>query len=99
MVFICFSEFAKCFLKVIYDEIKSEDLRLQMIKTTSKLLSLEQQLVLEAYERENLLEKEQQYEIVKNELKGKITMFSEELEDLSLGTNAAVEELVASSQE
>lgn len=93
-----FQNLQNAFLKVIYDEIKSEELRLQMIKTTSKLLSLEQQLVLEAYERENLLEKEQQYEIVKNELKGKITMFSEELEDLSLGTNAAVEELVASSQ-
>ncbi len=60
---------------------------------------LEQQLVLEAYEKENIREKEEQYELVKNELKSKITIFSEELEDLSLATNAAVEELVSSSNE
>ncbi|GGH40178.1 globin-coupled sensor protein [Paenibacillus segetis] len=94
-----FQNLQNAFLKVIYDDIQDEHWRLHMIKTTSKLLSLEQQLVLEAYERENLYEKEQQYEIVKNELKGKITIFSEGLEELSLDTNAAVEELVASSHE
>lgn len=94
-----FQNLQNAFLKVVYDDIKDEHWRLHMIKTTSKLLSLEQQLVLEAYERENLYEKEQQYEIVKDELKGRITTFSEGLEELSLDTNAAVEELVASSRE
>ncbi|MEK5478085.1 globin-coupled sensor protein [Paenibacillus sp. FSL R5-0407] len=94
-----FQNLQNAFLQTIYQEVKDEQLLLQMVRTTTKLLNLEQQLVLEAYEKENILEKEQQYELVKNELKSKITTFSEELEDLSLGTNAAVEELVTSSNE
>lgn len=94
-----FQNLQNAFLQMLHDEVKDDDKLLQMIKTTTKLLSLEQQLVLEAYERENVREKEEQYELVKNELKGKISTFSEELEDLSLTTNAAVEELVSSGNE
>lgn len=94
-----FQNLQNAFLQMLHDEVKDDDKLLRMIKTTTKLLSLEQQLVLEAYERENVREKEEQYELVKNELKGKISTFSEELEDLSLTTNAAVEELVSSGNE
>ncbi|WP_410772612.1 protoglobin domain-containing protein [Fontibacillus sp. BL9] len=94
-----FQNLQNAFLQTIYQEVKDEQLLLQMVRTTTKLLNLEQQLVLEAYEKENIREKEEQYELVKNELKSKITIFSEELEDLSLATNAAVEELVSSSNE
>lgn len=94
-----FQNLQNAFLQTIYQKIHDEQLLLQMVSTTTKLFNLEQQLVLEAYERENIREKEQQYEIVKNELKSRITVFSEELEDLSLATNAAVEELVSSSNE
>lgn len=94
-----FQNLQNAFLQMLHDEVKDDEKLLQMIKTTTKLLSLEQQLVLEAYERENVREKEEQYELVKNELKGKISTFSEELEDLSLTTNAAVEELVSSGNE
>ncbi|AHV99222.1 methyl-accepting chemotaxis sensory transducer [Paenibacillus sabinae T27] len=87
------------FIGVIYDEVINDRERLKMVQTVTKLLNLEQQLVLEAYEKENIREKEEQYEMVKNELKQKIAEFSGELIDLSIDTNAAVEQLVASSNE
>ncbi|NGM85395.1 chemotaxis protein [Paenibacillus sp. 7124] len=87
------------FIGVIYDEALDDRERLKMVRTVTKLLNLEQQLVLEAYEKENIREKEEQYEMVKNELKQKIAEFSGELIDLSIDTNAAVEQLVASSNE
>ncbi|WP_445670875.1 methyl-accepting chemotaxis protein [Paenibacillus sp. FSL L8-0506] len=70
-----------------------------MVQTVTKLLNLEQQLVLEEYEKENIREKEEQYLLVKNELKQKISEFSVELIDYSIDTNAAVKQLVASSNE
>lgn len=70
-----------------------------MVQTVTKLLNLEQQLVLEEYEKENIKEKEEQYLLVKNELKQKISEFSVELIDYSIDTNAAVKQLVASSNE
>lgn len=76
-------------LEAIIHKVKDEQKLLQMVRTTTKLLNLEQQIVLEAYEKEHIREKEEHYEIVKNELKSKITGFSEELEDLSLSTNAS----------
>ncbi|WP_306432857.1 globin-coupled sensor protein [Paenibacillus apis] len=94
-----FQNLQNAFLQMLHNEVKDEAQLLDMIKTISKLFSVEQQLVLEAYERENIKEKEQQYELVKSELKNKISTFSEELEDLSLSTNAAVEELVSSGNE
>lgn len=94
-----FQNLQNAFLQMLHNEVKDEMQLLAMIKTISKLFSVEQQLVLEAYERENIKEKEQQYELVKSELKSKISTFSEELEDLSLSTNAAVEELVSSGNE
>ncbi|MFD1775347.1 globin-coupled sensor protein [Paenibacillus rhizophilus] len=94
-----FQNLQNVFIGVIYKEAFDDRERLNMVQTVTKLLNLEQQLVLEAYEKENIREKEEQYEIVKNELKQKIAEFSGELIDLSIDTNAAVEQLVASSNE
>lgn len=94
-----FQNLQNIFIKVIYNEIKNDLERIAIVQTVTKLLNLEQQLVLEAYEKENIREKEEQYELVKNELKQKIAEFSNELVDLSIDTNAAVEQLVASSNE
>ncbi|WP_052087959.1 globin-coupled sensor protein [Paenibacillus wynnii] len=94
-----FQNLQNVFIQVIYNETNIEMDRLKVVQTVTKLLNLEQQLVLEAYEKENIREKEEQYEIVKNELKQKIAEFSGELIDLSIDTNAAVEQLVASSNE
>lgn len=94
-----FQNLQNVFIQVIYKELNNDLDRVKGVQTLTKLLNLEQQLVLEAYEKENIREKEEQYEIVKNELKQKIAEFSGELVDLSIDTNAAVEQLVASSNE
>lgn len=94
-----FQNLQNVFIQVIYNEKNKEVDRLKVVQTVTKLLNLEQQLVLEAYEKENIREKEEQYESVKNGLKKKIAEFSGELVDLSIDTNAAVEQLVASSNE
>ncbi|WP_275262662.1 globin-coupled sensor protein [Paenibacillus tepidiphilus] len=94
-----FQNLQNVFITAIYEQPLQEHERLRVVHTITKLLNLEQQLVLEAYEKENIREKEKQYLIVKNELKQKIAEFSGELIDLSMDTNAAVEQLVASSNE
>ncbi|WP_310830390.1 globin-coupled sensor protein [Paenibacillus pedocola] len=94
-----FQNLQNVFITVIYNETYKDNERLKVVQTVTKLLNLEQQLVLEAYEKENIREKEEQYLVVKNELKQKIAEFSGELIDLSMDTNAAVEQLVASSNE
>ncbi|MFC3750455.1 protoglobin domain-containing protein [Paenibacillus sp. GCM10012306] len=94
-----FQNLQNVFITVIHNEATNDQERVAFVQTVTKLLNLEQQLVLEAYEKENIREKEVQYETVKNELKQKIAEFSGELVDLSMDTNAAVEQLVASSNE
>jgi heme-based aerotactic transducer len=94
-----FQNLQNVFINVIYKETNDDNTRLQVIQTVTKLLNLEQQLVLEEYEKENVREKEEQYLLVKNELKQKIAEFSSELIDFSIDTNAAVKQLVASSNE
>ena len=87
------------FVRVIYHETDQEEERLNVVRTVTKLLSLEQQLVLDAYEKENMKEKQQQYEVVKNEMKLNIAMFVEELADLNLNINQALEKLITSGGE
>jgi heam-based aerotactic trancducer len=94
-----FQNLQNVFIQVIYKETHDDNARLQVVQTVTKLLNLEQQLVLEEYEKENVKEKERQYLLVKNELKQKIAEFSSELIDFSIDTNAAVKQLVASSNE
>ncbi|KAI7264975.1 hypothetical protein KC345_g8635 [Hortaea werneckii] len=94
-----FQNLQNVFISVIYNEAHKDIERIKLVQTVTKLLNLEQQLVLEAYEKENIREKEEQYLLVKNDLKAKIAEFSGELIDLSIDTNAAVEQLVASSNE
>ena len=94
-----FQNLQNVFITAVYKQSLKESETLRVVQTITKLLNFEQQLVLEAYEKENIREKEEQYQIVKNELKQKIAEFSGELIDLSMDTNAAVEQLVASSNE
>lgn len=94
-----FQNLQNALIGIFNREIADERTRSALITAITKLLSLEQQLVLEAYEKENSLEKEREYEAVKKELKQKIAELSGELIDLSMDTNSAVEQLVASSGE
>lgn len=87
------------FFKIIYKEVKEEEQQIRIVSTITKLLGLEQQLLLEAYEKENMNEKQQQYEWVRKELKQSIAAFVGELSDLALNINEAVERLMSRSGE
>lgn len=84
-------------MDIVHDHIKDGDERTKVMKIVSKLLNFEQQLVLEAYEKEDIKQRELGYEKVKNELKNKITEISEELAALSQQTSASVQQLVGNS--
>ena len=84
---------------IIKENISNPKKSAEMITVVSKLLNFEQQLVLEAYEKENLRQRELEYENVKNDLKAKITDISEELAALSEQTSASVQQLVSSTTE
>nr|WP_066174855.1 globin-coupled sensor protein [Bacillus marinisedimentorum] len=84
---------------ILFAEIEGKHELEMLTKVVSKILNLEQQLVLEAYEHENTEALERKYEEVKEELKGKILEISAELVALSEQTNASVETLVSSSNE
>lgn len=71
----------------------------QASRVITKILNFEQQIVLEAYEKENIRLRTKQYEIVKAELKDKIGSISEELAALTEQTTASIEELMANSSE
>jgi len=92
-----FQNLQNAFFDVVDRNIKNHEESLKISKVISKLLNFEQQMVLEAYEKENMLHREQIYTNVKNDLKSKITVVSEELAVLTEQTSASVEELVASS--
>ncbi|MGD8188955.1 protoglobin domain-containing protein [Brevibacillus ginsengisoli] len=79
-------------------EMNNEE-KMRIIQVITKILNFEQQLVLEAYEMENIRQREVQYEQVKSELKNKMLSLSEELAFLTEQTSASVEELVASSSD
>lgn len=70
-----------------------------MTRAISKILNLEQQIVLDIYEREHVQERDAQYEKVKRLLKSKMAEFTGEMAALAEQTNASVEELIASSVE
>lgn len=94
-----FQNLQNAFLDVIYRYVDNYEDVCRLSKVIAKLLNFEQQLVLDAYEKESLLQKTRLYEAVKAELKGAITKISEELAALTEQATASVEELMASSEE
>ncbi|CAG7597223.1 Heme-based aerotactic transducer HemAT [Paenibacillus solanacearum] len=94
-----FQNLQNTLLDVIHRSVHNYEESLHISKVITKLLNFEQQLVLEAYEKENTLQREQAYIDVKNDLKGKITVASEELAALTEQTSASVKELVTSSDQ
>ena len=94
-----FQNLQNAFLDVIYRYVDNYEDVCQLSKVIAKLLNFEQQLVLDAYEKESLLQKTRLYEAVKADLKGAITKISEDLAALTEQATASVEELMASSEE
>lgn len=79
---------------VVHNQVENkEDLRL-ITKVISKIFNFEQQLVLEAYEKENLRQREAQYEQVKADLKERIALTGQELAALTQQTSASVEQVI-----
>lgn len=86
-------------MNIIFENIGGRQSICQFVDALTILLNFEMQLVLDEYHKENMLEKERQYEEVKSDLKTRVTNVSEEVAALSEETSASVEQLIASSQE
>jgi heam-based aerotactic trancducer len=86
-------------LNVVQTTIKNREEAQIIGNIIAKLFNFEQQLVLDAYEKEHSLAREMQYDLVKDEVKYKMSLVSNELAVLSEHTNDSVQSLVASSNQ
>lgn len=84
--------------RIVFDQTKNEVEQQALISAIGKILNLEQQLVLEAYEVENLKARENQYKEIKEEVRRKISFVSEEVLNLSEETDASVKQLIENGQ-
>lgn len=84
---------------LICEEIKSKEEIVEILAAVHKLISFEQQIVLEAYEVENVKLLHSQYEKGKDDLKNKMVLISENLVALAEETHASVETLSTKFQE
>lgn len=94
-----FQNLQNTFLSVIQLYVRNSEESLLIGKAITKLLNFEQQLVLEAYEKKNIEQREKQYEQIKKELKKTISAISEELAAITEQTHASTQELVAASSQ
>ncbi|MGC5326870.1 protoglobin domain-containing protein [Brevibacillus sp. SYSU BS000544] len=94
-----FQNLQNTLVDIVHQNITDSEEMIRITKVVTKILNFEQQLVLEAYEKENMRQQEMQYEKVKEELKSKVLSLSEELAALTEQTSASVEQLVANSNE
>lgn len=93
-----FQNLTESLINIVYKYADNQSEIPQILKAITKILNLEQQIVLEQYEIENREAEERQYEVVKQELKGKIIDISSNLVVLSEETTASVEALIESSE-
>ncbi|WP_336862428.1 globin-coupled sensor protein [Peribacillus frigoritolerans] len=84
--------------RIVFEQTKNEDEQRALISAIGKILNLEQQLVLEAYEVEHLKARENQYKEIKEEVRSKISLVSEEVLYLSEETDASVKQLIENGQ-
>ncbi|MEH6888727.1 globin-coupled sensor protein [Bacillus sp. JJ864] len=92
-----FQNLQNSLINIISNTISTKEEVTTFITAITKILSLEQQIVLEAYEDENLKQRNEQYENAKTEIKGKILKTSLELVSLAEETNTSVERLIENS--
>ena len=93
-----FQNLQSTLLHLVHRHVEDRDESMEIIQVITKILNFEQQLVLEAYEKENLRQRELQYNEVKTELKAKIMRVCEEMTYITERTNVAVQELVTNSE-
>ncbi|WP_240338442.1 globin-coupled sensor protein [Peribacillus alkalitolerans] len=86
-------------ISLVYANCDTQEDQRALILAMTKILNFEQQLVLEAYEKENAYMRERQNEEVKQEVKQTILSISEELVALSEETDASVKMIVSNSRQ
>ena len=88
-----FHQIQTIIISLVNKEISNLALREKTMLTVSKLINFEMQIVLEEYEKENVKLRQQQYDIVKKELKSKISSISEDLAYLTGETTNSIEQI------
>lgn len=86
-------------LETIYQSTENKEEFFVISKSVSKVLNIQQQVILEELEKENRNKKQEEYQNIKDELKNKIFATSESLVALTEETNASVEELMVKSNQ
>ena len=86
------------FIELVYQNIADVAQQQQVILAMTKILSFEQQLVIKAYEIENIQAREQQYEEIKADVKNQILDASQELMATSEQTYSSIHELSKNGQ-
>ncbi|BBH22638.1 heme-based aerotactic transducer HemAT [Paenibacillus baekrokdamisoli] len=94
-----FQNLQNTFLNIVHRYTKDPQQSLIYGKAITKLLNFEQQLVIEAYDKENTKQKESYNKQVREEVKHKIGLVSQEIAALTEQTSASTEELIASSSQ
>ncbi|BBI31019.1 globin-coupled sensor protein [Cohnella abietis] len=92
-----FQNLQNTFLKIIHHYAQDNQQSLTYGKAITKLLNFEQQLVIEAYEKQNIEQMERYNKQIREEVKHKIGLVSQELAALTEQTSASTEQLIASS--
>lgn len=93
-----FQNLQSSLIHIVNQHITHREENERVIQMVTKILNIEQQLVLEAYEAENLRQRQQQEDEIKQDLKAKIIAVCEDMANITERTNAALQELVASSE-
>lgn len=94
-----FQNLQNTLLHIIFKEVEDQDEIQKIIMSVTKILSLEQQIVLEAYETENVRQRELQYEQAQNEVKERIMETSHELAAMADTMNKLIDYLMVNSNE
>ncbi|MCM3744772.1 globin-coupled sensor protein [Sporosarcina luteola] len=92
-----FQRIQEVLLRLITENMDAWDERMQAMTAVSKLINFEMQIVLEEYEKKNEKLRQQQYDIVKTELKGKISSISEDLAGLTEETSTSIDQVDANA--
>lgn len=88
-----FQQLQEVIIKLIVKDMADSVLREQVTLNVSKLINLEMQIVLEEYDKENIKLRNAQYDVVKNELKDKMSTISQGLANLTEDTSTSIEEV------
>ncbi|WP_432362284.1 protoglobin domain-containing protein [Sporosarcina sp. UB5] len=92
-----FQQIQEVLNRLITERVDTWEERSQAMTAVSKLINFEMQIVLEEYEKKNEELRQQQYDIVKTELKGKISSISEDLAGLTEETSISIEQVDANA--